>query len=360
MTIQIGWTRRLRELRRFVQRRRWDRQKALSVHRRQEMEADAAYAQLVRAGRSALSSAVSRRIRDYSSEVLGSRRFVPWLRVYAVCQQRFIEGWVPDDYFELRVLPALHRYQPIHRKRTLSRRLFKNDCFPDLAYRVNGQWFTPDYELISREALESFVFARHDEVFFKLESSLEGKGVMRLTRSELGAIASAETAEDAVIQWAISQHPWCSGIYRGAVATIRITTSFVSGATPQFRAAYLRVGYDGRRLVQSARQLRCSVVDSNGTLAAEAFDERWSPHRFHPETGFVFEGSVVPLFADAVATCVALHATLPHDAVIGWDVALTADNRILLMEWNNRHPDIKFSEATVGPNFADCGFERFR
>jgi hypothetical protein len=173
-------------------------------------------------------------------------------------------------------------------------------------------------------------------------------------------VIATPSPEDAVIQRPIRQHAWCARIYSDAVATLRITTSFTEGTTPRFRASYLRVGYQGRRLVQSERQLRCSIVDAQGGLAVEAFDERWRPHRTHPETRFVFEGAVVPCFPHAVTTCLTLHAALPHDPIIGWDVAVTDAGGLAMIEWNNRHPDIKFSEATVGPNFGDCRFERFR
>jgi hypothetical protein len=86
-----------------------------------------------------LDERISRRIMEYCAEVLGSPDFQPWMRLYALYQNRFVEGWIPDDYFGMRVLPNLYvNRRPVMEKRTLSRRLLQSDAIPDVAYLVNG------------------------------------------------------------------------------------------------------------------------------------------------------------------------------------------------------------------------------
>jgi len=38
-------------------------------------------------------------IDEYAKEVLRSTVYSPWLYVYTAYNQKFIEGWLPDNYF---------------------------------------------------------------------------------------------------------------------------------------------------------------------------------------------------------------------------------------------------------------------
>lgn len=340
---------------------RWhSRKRRNSIHEWHRRDAEAAYDQFGKsAGRADLDATTSRGIREYCSDVLGSPKFQPWMRVYTLYQGRFVEGWIPDDYFQMRVLPGLFRGRsPIARKRTLSPRLFDTQVFPDVAYFINAQWFTPEYGLIAPDELLDHVFADTEETYLKLDRSMRGRGVKRVGRFEFDRIAKSLT-EDCVVQKPVAQHDWFNEIYPHAVATLRVTTSYLDAAGPRFRAAYLRIGYGGRAFVVAEQSLRCAVTDLQGSLAADALDETWRQISEHPDTGFVFRDSRIPFFAKALDTCLQLHSRLPHDQIVGWDVAITGEGRIEIMEWNSGHTDIKFSEASVGPIFRDCGFERF-
>src|SRR5690625_1937623 len=44
---------------------------------------------------------------EYAVDVLGSKRFAPWLYVYAATAGEFREGWIPDNYYMSVVLPAI-------------------------------------------------------------------------------------------------------------------------------------------------------------------------------------------------------------------------------------------------------------
>ncbi len=277
------------------------------------------------------------------------------MRVYAIYQGRFAEGWIPDDYFKLNVLPALFRNRrPLQHRRTLSRRLFGPEVVPDLAYRINGLWFTADYRALAPDALLDHVFAGYGEVYLKAESSSRGRGVKRVGRSDFWSVAGTFD-DDAVVQRPVVQHSWFNEVNPDAVATVRITTSYLDGPGPRFRAAYLRLGYGGRRYIEAEQSLRWAITDPAGALASEALDEQWRPLAKHPDTGYDFRNSRIPFFEAAVRTCVELHARIPHDQILGWDIGIEESGAPSVMEWNSGHTDIKFTEAAVGPVFADCG-----
>ncbi len=271
----------------------------------------------------------------------------------------FKEGWIPDDYFGMRVLPGLFRgYAPLTARRTTPKRLFNSDAFPDLAYFINNRWFTSEFEPLAVADLVEHVFADSADVYLKMDRTSRGRGVSRLRRPEFPAAIGSLT-EDAVVQRPIVQHDWFNQIYPDAVATLRVTTSYLDEKGPRYRAATLRLGYAGRTHVLVAKSLRWAATDRHGAMAHEALDETWTPQCKHPDSGFEFQGATIPYFEKAVDVCLGLHRRLPHEQIVGWDVGITNTGEIEIMEWNTGHPDIKFSEATVGPIFADCGFERF-
>jgi hypothetical protein len=310
-------------------------------------------------GRRALDQATERRIRSYAREVLGSASYAPWIRVFARYQERFAEGWIPEDFFARRVLPGLAgKRRSIGRRRTTMRRFLDTDRIPDLAYRINGRWFDTAYRMLGEDQLEELVFADQAEVYVKQEGLWQGLSVWRAGPEDFSTTIATLT-RDAVVQRPVVQHPFFDAIYPGAVATLRIATILLDSDGPSYRGCRLRVAGSGDRWVRSQNQIAVPVGTAEGHLTAEGHDKEWRPFTHHPETGFRFDGATIPHFRDAVQSCLDLHARLPHEHVIGWDVAITPSGDSEIMEVNAGHIGINHFEATVGPIFLGCGFERF-
>jgi len=142
------------------------------------------------------------------------------------------------------------------------------------------------------------------------------------------------------------------------VATIRVATVKDGDGRIEARAAYLRLGRVNTEWVQSDNSVRVAIVGREGELDRFGYTEDWRHWLCDPDTKVGFAGKCIPGFAKAVATCVSLHASVPHFAIIGWDVAIDKDDQIKIIEWNGGHCDIKFSEAATGPCFLGLGWER--
>lgn len=300
-----------------------------------------------------------RKIEEYSRDILGSTRFAPWLKLYTLCQGRFQEGWIPDDYFLARVLPALSQDLGIaSNKRTIANRLFSTSKFPDIAYLINGRWYTTDYELISADKVPDQLFSEHEYVFVKKNDSLQGRGVYRVNEAGFEQLQPT-LDQDCVVQRPIPAHPWFDRLYPHAVPAMRVTTTYLDGPRPIFRGAYLKVGYGGAALAITSQDVRIPIVDSEGTLGATGFFPNWRTTSKHPDTQFAFEGALIPAFPETVRACLELHSRLPQAQIIGWDVGITPEEEVEVIEWNIGHTDIVTHETTVGPIFKDCRFERF-
>ena len=305
----------------------------------------------------ALSPALRRRATEYAAEVLGDVRYSPWLFVYSAFNGVFREGWIPVDFFEERVTPQINKpFKVLTEAKTLSRTLLRSTHFPDLAYYIDGILYDLTYR---RQSLEGFIAEmqdRYEEVFLKSDYSGFGVGLARVATAKL-SIEKLAAMGDCVVQWPIRQHPFFEQFVKGPVATLSITTVKELDGSFSKRAAALRVGREAGDFVQNSSQLRIVVRGEGGELDGLGYNSQWAPSDRHPDTGFVFADLKVPEFGKAVQVCLDSHAQAPHFGVVVWDVAIDATGQVVIIEWNGNYPNIRYSEAILGPCFSDLGWE---
>lgn len=294
----------------------------------------------------------------YAREVLGHARYAPWLYVYSAIAGCFKEGWIPDNFYGSVVVPKLKGgYGKVSSLKALQHAIFDCAAFPDVAYFANGLFIAPDSTPIAPDAVPLHLFAGRDTVVFKVDNSMQGKGIFFLDRTTFD-VEKIKALGNGVFQEKIVQHEALSHFAPRSVATLRITTAVSDDGVPSVRASYLRLGRDIDTHVQSTSNVRVPVDCTTGELSEVGYLPNWMPVREHPDSKIRFAGLKVPSFEQCVATVLALHRKVTFDRCVGWDVGVGHDGRVQLMEWNAEHNDIKFSEATQGPCFADLRWER--
>jgi hypothetical protein len=307
---------------------------------------------------------LSREIRktadDYAADVFGSKRYAPWLYVYALVRGKFYEGWIPDNYFGRVVTPQVNKeLVAITGFKSFSNRVLRTDAMPDIAYFIDGVLYDQDMSAINIHQLRQIVDREDDQVFVKKDHTGRGAGVMKLASQELTEDSFGKIG-NCVMQALIKQHPFFDEIITGSVATTRITTVKELDGRIGLRAAYLRLGRKDTPWVQSDNSVRVAIVDQNGELDGFGYTQDWRRSSTHPDSGTSFANRRIPNFKEAVRLCTELHSKVPHFTILGWDVAVCDNEGIAIMEWNSNHCDIKFSEATTGPCFIGLNWERYR
>lgn len=301
--------------------------------------------------------AIIDRCNEYAQDVLGSRRFAPWLHVYAAVSGGFREGWIPDNYYGLVVYPSKN---PVAAKitilKTFTNRVLGTDALPDLGYAIDGVYYSRDYRPVPLPELVDSMFEQHDRVYFKADDSNQGRSIVIMTRKDFLDGARARLP-DGVFQAPIRQHGFFEALSPQATATVRITTARGPDGSIDVKAAYLRVGRTRDDIVRSASAVKVPLDRDTGALGGFGYLPDWRRVDAHPDTGFGFAGTSVPHFAEATALCKSLHEGCPYMPCVGWDVCPEQDGQVKLMEWNAYHNDIKFSEATTGPCFGGLGWE---
>ena len=299
---------------------------------------------------------------EYAQEVLGSRKYAPWLYVYTAVSGGFKEGWIPDNYYGLVVSATKSDgAAKIVRLKSFTNRILDTEALPDVAYTIDGIYYSRDFRPLREDELIGLLFDGSDRTFFKADDSCQGRSIWILTREDFMRAPRQPPLDaplpDGVFQAPIRQHPFFDVLSPNSVATLRVTTVRELDGNISLRAAYLRLGRSADSIVRSASHVRVALDRETGVFSDIAFLPDWRTTRMHPDTGETFAGRSVPHFDEAIALAKSLHASCPHMLCIGWDLCIDDHGQPKLMEWNARHNDIKFSEATTGPCFRGLGWE---
>lgn len=306
-----------------------------------------------------LSSKMKKRIDEYAKEVFGSVSYAPSLYVYTVYNQEFKEGWIPDNYFGYIVAPTVNKaLGSVANMKTMSKKIIQTNKLPDKFYVIDQAVYDENFTIVPYEEVERKIFSLSDEYYLKLDYSNQGKGVFKLSRNNFNLNEILDKG-DAVLQTPIIQSKFFDEIIEDNVATLRILTYKDSYNEIKFAASFLRLGRKNEDIVQARSSIKVPIIDENGTLNAFANgDNKWKRYYEHPDTGYKFDGNKIPYFKNSVNDCIDIHKRIPHVTIIAWDVSITDEGETQIIEWNAKHPGIKYTEACLGPSFKNLGWEQ--
>ena len=273
---------------------------------------------------------------------------------------RFLEGWIPDNFFGMSVVPNLSiRYSDIFELKTLTNAILKTGALPNIGYHIDGICYDSQFTKTCFNEFRSLLEQNHEYVFIKKDNSARGHGVQKFQVKEL-TDERLKHFGNCVLQLPIEQHPFFAKFGSNAVATVRITTVKDADGNISMRAAYLRLGRENSQWVEAENSLRVAIINKEGLLDACCYTPDWRRWIHHPDSLAKFNNKSIPKFQQAVELCTVLHRKIPHIQIIGWDIAIDKNNVIKVMEGNGGHTDIKFSEATTGPCFLGLNWERYK
>ena len=328
-------------------------------HRRHMMDAKGILKRIERA-KGPLSRRLVKQSNDYAIDVFGHRHFAAWLYVYSAVAGKFMEGWIPDNYYGSVVRPRLKGvYGKISGLKSLHPAIFSSENFPDILSYVNGVFFDTDYRAIHPDSVIGMIFSDRERVVFKLDNSSRGKGIWFFDRESFDLSKVCDLG-NGVFQSLINQHELFREFAGASVATLRMTTVITDTGTTSLRACYLRLGNGTDTHVQSSSHIRIPIDIKTGAFNHVGFTTDWLEIESHPASKVKFDGKLIPVYDDCRKLVTSLHQRVPYARCIGWDLAVDDQERVRIMEWNAQHNDIKFSEATQGPCFSDLQWERLR
>lgn len=163
----------------------------------------------------------------------------------------------------------------------------------------------------------------------------EGRITINKGKISLESWLESTQNEPYLIQEYINQHNEINKIYPDAVNTIRIISTRWNEDT-HILAAMLRLGIKGQ-IVDNASEggTFVGINTDDGSLMEYGYYYEKQRERKHPDTGFEYNGFVVPYWKETVNLIKRLHPIIFGLSTIGWDIAITETGPVIVeINWN--------------------------
>lgn len=226
------------------------------------------------------------------------------------------------------------------------------------SYYINNLFLDDSYNILNTENFRKLLFKKNKRVVFKIEDSLQGKGIYFFDEKSFD-VNYIKKLGNGVFQSFIIQHPFFNQFNKSALATIRLTSVCKDNGEIEIRAGYFRFGRKGDTHVISSRQMRIPIDIENGAL--------WSTHlAFYPKSEFTkqlpdkeidYPGMKLPAFEHCITEIKRMHGYIPYIRCIGWDIIVDENNNVRIIELNGEHNGLTFNEMIQGPCFKGLGWE---
>ena len=198
-----------------------------------------------------------------------------------------------------------------------------------------GREFLPVTDM-TPEALKSFCEGK-ERILYKPAHEGCGRGIEAISPGEWAEetlYAHLKEKREGLVEQMVIQHPVLTRINPDAINTVRVVTiRDGKKCTPIF--AFLRMGTRGRvvdNLNSGGIAAKINLEDGSITLPAAGKDGK--RHTVHPGTGTPIMGVTIPMWDRVLKVTEAASAVVPQVGYVGWDVAVRADD-VILIEGNS-------------------------
>lgn len=271
------------------------------------------------------------------------RMFINWL---FTCRD---DGYDMDDYFD---------YELFDKDKVL------RDTFLSAGYREDlSKMVNTDRTILARKGLFLKVFDRYilrdwldcgccsnedirvfidrNPVFFaKAVRKSGGEGIRKIDSScmQINELYGEFREQGNILEGVISQHPLMSEFNPDSVNTIRICTLADADDNVHIMGAAVRFGRIGKDIDNYHQGGMCALVDKDsGMIISDAIDRSGTLYSMHPDSQKVFKGFVIPCWEEMKSLAKELAVfCMDRNRFVGWDLAVTDDGAIDLVEGNSR------------------------
>ena len=159
---------------------------------------------------------------------------------------------------------------------------------------------------------------RHREVLMKPLDGGQGKGIFKLTESEL-ATFDYDNNRHFLCEQIIQQHSKMTSLNSSSVNSVRVLTF-----KGQVVACALRIGGDGAIVDNLHSNGVCAHLDlKTGIIDNLCINNRLEKFLYHPGSNMQLVGFQVPNWDKVIQTAKAAAMVVPQVQYVGWDIAVT-------------------------------------
>jgi len=271
--------------------------------------------------------------------------------LYAEVREKFIEGWVPEDYYVYNLLPDLNpvSISGVSTIKSFDHRLFKGFSVEPLAVINSGVYYNHLQQEIDDAELNKIFENYNNEVVIKRDRGPSGGGIT-FKHSTKVKKSDFKKGYDYVIQPSVKQHKNINEVYQKSVNTLRIVTIIDRNQSTKELYTVMRFGMSGARNDNMITGGGFILFNEEGRAYPNAYDNlALSLGKKHPDTDYEFKNLWIPSFKEAIDCCKIAHKLFPYVRLIAWDVYIDESGTPKLIEWNAKKPGMWWWEALVGP-----------
>ncbi len=201
-----------------------------------------------------------------------------------------------------------------------------------------------DMNTASFEEFSAFT-QKHDKMFIKPEDGTYGKGVEILDCSPENARELYEKlkGKNILAEELVKQHPALAAFNSSSLNSVRIVTFLrKNGEAVVMPGSVIRVGRKGRIADNFHHMGMGAQIDNEtGIICTTGIDKAGNRYITHPDSNISLLGFKVPHWDKVKETVLAAAKVVPEVRYVGWDVAITDDDRVIIIEGNDRaDPDL--------------------
>lgn len=209
-----------------------------------------------------------------------------------------------------------------------------------------------DWLMLTEDGLDHFeaFIKKHPRFIVKPRASTEGLGIRLLESGSIRDTAqlfSELLTEGCLLEEVLRNDSRLAAFHPDSLNTLRLVTLY-NGQDFITLGALARFGRGGSAVDNvSAGGLYSEIDPVSGVLISDGFDKEGRQYTRHPDSGLPFKGFRVPEWPGLLETARRAVAVMPHIRIAGWDMALTRDGGIALIEGNHM-PDFDLLQQPSG------------
>lgn len=306
-------------------------------------------------GRKVVNKHIKRVIKTYTKTNFGSTAYWPYVALYTEIKGKFVEGWIPYDYFRYILFPRINPPDCccISEQKTFDSRIFGDFVIRPLFVFVSRMFLTNDFKVINIKQVNKILSDYNNTIVVKQENGCKGKQVRVIHSSEFTPERLNQNI-NYIIQPYIKQYKVLNDLYPDSINTFRVCSYLNDDGSVDILFAILRFGIDGSYVDNISSGGKYIYFSADGKPSKYAYDRMGlNIGEQHKNTGYVFSNISIPTFHDMIQKCKNAHTQYPYVRLIGWDVCIDESGNPRLVEWNADNPGFCCFEDVHGPFWKD-------
>ncbi len=290
-----------------------------------------------------------------------------WLKMYGNISGNWDHRYIPETLYYIVAEPCLNNksFSKCFSDKNLSSLFigeFELPCI--LASNIEGVYYDEGFNINDFQHIKEQIFSQKEFIIKPATDSGGGKDVT-LWKTEGEKLISSKGEvltfpgllekyrKNFVIQKVIDQHPFYKQFNDSSVNTLRVFT-YRSPVTEEVHLLHyiLRVGAPGMVTDNQASGGFACGVTKDGKLSGVAVDKKGN--RYNSINGIVLDKNLRLEFFDEISDTVKRAARkFYYSRLLGFDICVDKDGKIIIIEVNNQNNEINFYQMTEGPLFGE-------